>query len=420
MAIEMVWRRRAAAFLAAAGMVAAAPARADYYVSGGADSAVAPTLSAEFQVVYAGQHFTAATVDSLGAQEGFLSNDCTFDELPNCGWSPLGAGTPIDLGVSLIPLTQAQVTSYNAGLGATNGPIVQYPLYGVAVALVTAEAGITQNGQVIIDDGALCGIMSGQLTDWSQFGNSAPPGGFSVVYDASTGSGLTWLLTQHLHAACNATNSAFTTLPVPVTGNFASLPVPGGVAKNPRFVAATGTAAMQAALLASGSAIGYLAPSFTSVAPASPVASSLVVAALVNAQNHVPYTPTISYTANGLRNAGPGAVNTTAPATRNAAANAANWVPQNPMPASGYPIVGWASWIVSTCYATVGRIFLQYLTQPYNPTMHAAIVANAGFATLTSTNGVFAKAVQADLLKNTSNYGINIENALTCLAYTGR
>ncbi len=401
-------------------LFAAAPAYADLYVNGGGDPVIMPALSAELQVVYAGQHFTAATVDSMDATGGFLSNDCTFGILPNCSWSPLGAGTAVDFSVSLIPLTEAQVKTYSAGLGGTDGPLVQFPLYALPIAIVGQENGITANGQLVLDDGALCGIFSGQLTDWSQFSNSVPAGGFSVVYDANDGSGATWLLTQHLNAVCNSTNSVFTSLPVPVTGNFASLPVPGGVANNPRFAAAAGGTGMQSALLNRLSALGYIGPSFTSIAPSSPATSNLNVAALVNGQNHVPYTPSTTATALALRSPGPGSVNVNPPSTMQQAADPTNWVPQVPQPAAGYPIVGYANWILSTCYASVGRVVLQYLATPYDPTEHTAIIGQNGFVKLNSVNGRLAQAVGNVLLRDGSGYGLNIENALACLAYRGR
>jgi hypothetical protein len=102
------------------------------------------------------------------------------------------------------------------------------------------------------------------------------------------------------------------------------------------------------------------------------------------------------------------------------AADPTAWVPLIPLPAAGYPIVGYANWILSTCYATVGRVMQQYLTKPYNPTKHTAIIANAGFVKLPSANGVLAKAVNSVLLGNASGYGLNLQNPLTCLAYPGR
>lgn len=413
---------RHAVLAASAAVAALAPmtARADIYVNGGGDDIVQPALAAELAIVYAGQHFTAATIDSAAVFEGFSLNDCTFDVLPNCSWSPLGGSTTIDFGVSVIPLTSAQIQTYNNNLGASSGPLLQFPLYAVPLAIVDQEDGITQNGQLVLDDGALCGIFSGQLTDWSQFSYTVPAGGFSIVYDTDPGSGATWLLTQHLNAVCNGSNSTFTKLPVPITSDFATLPVPGGVANNSRFIGAAGSLAMQAALLAGSSTLGYIGPSYTAVAPMSPATAPLYVAGLYNPQNHGTYLPVATAAALAMHNFGPGAANTVPPATKAIAADPTAWVPTNPQPSEGYIISGFANWILSSCYSSVGPFMLQYLSKPYNKTQHQAVVANAGLATAGSAFGALIMDVYVNLLQNHNNYGLNLQNPLTCLAYHGR
>ncbi len=405
------------AVAAGAALLPLVGARADIYVNGAADTTVQSTLAAEMQVVYAGQHFTPVAVGSPAAQEGFLANDCTMGILPGCGWE-LGPSSTVDFAVSLIPLTASQVSAYNAGLGTSSGPLIQFPLYGVPVTIATHAPGITANGQLVLDDGALCGIFSGQLTDWSLFSLTVPPGGFSIVYDADPRSGATWLLTQHLHAVCTATNSAFTRIPVPVTSNFASLPVPGGVAGNSRFIPASGSPAVQQALLASGSALGYIGPSYTAIAPQSPVTAALPVAALINAQNRVKYQPTVAATTSGLTHFGPGATHTAVPTTLATASDPTAWVPVNPTPSAGYPIVGYASWILSTCYASVGLTVREYLVSPFSPTTHLSIIANAGFSRIASST--LQSAVSSTFLHNTSLFNLDLQDSSTCLAYPGR
>lgn len=419
--------RVAGAVLAGAASVAAPPGEAsaatrfgtpsaasNVVVAGGMEAVLAPDLAAEFQIVPPGEQFVAAAVNSRAAQAGFLNNDCTFGVLQNCSWSPLGAATPVDFSVSVVPLTEAQVQSYNAGAGVTDGPVIQFPLYGWSVAIATMNSAITKNGMLVLGDGELCGIFSGQITDWSQFSYLAAPGGFDVIYDSGANSAATWLLTQHLNAVCDATNSAFTQLPVPITGNFAALPVPGGVANNPRFVAATGPTAVQSAILADPSAVSYLPTNYTSITPHSPVTAAIVAAALYNPADGKTYIPTNGSLMLALNTPGQNAVNATPPANPNQAADATHWVPQLPTPGAGYPIVGYANWILSTCYRQVSAQILQYLTAPYSAGKHATLQAASGLIPLPMASPAYQTAVNNILLSNQDGYNLQIQNPVAC------
>ena len=121
-----------------------------------------------------------------------------------------------------------------------------------------------------------------------------------------------------------------------------------------------------------------------------------------------------------MRSLGPGAMNTVPPNTKAAASDPTMWVPTNPQPSAGYPIAAYANWILSSCYTTVGPFVLQYLSQPYNKTQHAVVVANAGLAMAGSANGKLILDANSNLLRNSNNWGLNIQNGITCLAYRGR
>ncbi len=398
----------------------AAPAMADpgaaptVVVVGGVDATLSPDLAKEFAIVPVGEQFVGASVSSPAAQEGFLQNDCTFGVLPNCSWSPLGPGSPVDFGVSLVPLTKAQVAAYNQGQGAGDGPPIQFPLYGLAVAIPVVNSAITTNGRLLLGDGELCGILSGQITDWSQFSVMAAPGPFKVVYDADPGSGMTWLLTQHLAAVCDATNSAFTQLPVPVTSDFTQLPVPGGISGDNHYISGVDGGGVQAALLSANSAIGYIGANYTSLLPHSPVTSTLVVAGYYNSAAAAVYTPSQGSAKLALNNPGPSAVNASPPASAGAAADPTRWVPIVPNPVMGYPIVGYANWILSTCYRVIAPQVLQYLSSPLNPKAHVSIAAAEGFVQLTDASPAYAGAVANILLSNQDGYNLEIQNPEAC------
>ncbi len=383
-------------------------------VTGGVEDFFEPVAALQFKQVYPGQVFPSVGVPSAAAAVGFLNNDCTFGVLPNCSWSPLGAGSPVDFAMSVIPLTKSQVTAYDQANAAREGPPIQFPAYGVALAIPVVNAGVTGNGKLVLGDGQLCGIFSGVLTDWSQFDPFAVPGGFQIVYDTNPGSGATWLLTQHLNAVCDSTNSAFTTLPVPVTGDFSTLPVPGGVASNPRFVGAVGNAGMRAALLGSTSAIGYITPNYTSVYSKSPVTSTLKVAGLFNQVNRTTYTPSAANTLLALAHPGAGAVNAAPPANATSAADPTAWVPQLPMPAQGYPIVGYVNWIFSTCYLNDANAILDFLTMPYHPGTIAGDASAEGFVPLSQANLNYSTAVANVLTSDAAGYNLNIQNPAVC------
>jgi len=383
-------------------------------VTAGAEEMFANDTALEFKVIPSGQVFASVGVSSLAVQEGFLQNDCTFGTLPNCNWSPLGNNSPVDMGVTLVPLTSAQIAAYEKAFGVDDGPPIQFPLYGTALAIAVANSAVTKNGQIVLGDGELCGIFSGQITDWSQVSLTATPGPFQIVYDSRPGSGITWLLTQHLAAVCDSTNSMFTQLPVPVTSDFTKLPVPGGVANNPEFVGAAGNANIATQILGSPSAIGYVGPNYTSILPHSPLTTKALVAYLYNSNDGHVYAPNRTNATLALANPGSGSSNTSPPSNQQQAADPTKWVPIVPSPAAGYPIVGWSNWILSTCYLSISQEVLQYLGAPTNPGKHLQIAEQQGFAPLATVSTDYATAVVDILLSNADGYNLQIQNPVAC------
>jgi hypothetical protein len=127
----------------------------------------------------------------------------------------------------------------------------------------------------------------------------------------------------------------------------------------------------------------------------------------------------VTYTTTGLSNPGAGSTNTTPPATKTTAADPLNWVPLIPLTNSGYPIVGYTTVELSSCYAnkTAGSALISFFNDAYGNSAYTAIVKNDGSAELPAN---FEKAVKAVFLGNTSGYNLNIDNSTTCASYAGR
>lgn len=176
-------------------------------------------------------------------------------------------------------------------------------------------------------------------------------------------------------------------------------------------------------MVATSGSFGYLSPDYTSIAPKSASTTSLKVATLVNAKNGKSYTPSVANTETGLANGGAGSTNAAPPSTLAAAMNPLNWVPAIPVTTSGYPIVGYTTMDLSTCYAnkTAGTAINAFLTAQYQTASYKTIITNNGFAALSNTAASpYVTAVVADFLSNKNGYNLNIDNATTCASYPGR
>lgn len=425
--------------LVVSGLGATAAMAAD--IHGGGSSLVAPTIGAIGNTATeiglfgtAEGSFTYYSVGSGAGQNAFLNNQPTF-------FGSTVTGT-VHFANSDAALSTAQLTSYKAGLGATNGPLIQIPyivtpitvpvVNGPAVTSTTTPQ--TTPGQahsIALNDDDLCGIFSGRITDWagtvvngvrtnalinpetgSPYTTTSTP--IKVVYRAD-GSGTTELLTRHLAAVCTTTNTnAGVTFAdsLTFTASF-----PGGTVPA-NFVAASGSSGVRNAVASFSSAgtaaIAYLSPDYTNtfLAPSSTVvtpagALQLPVASLVNAKNSTYYAPTYANASTALGSILP-------PTTSKlAASNQANWVPNAGNPASGYPVSGTSQIILSQCYkdATVKTAVHDFLNSHYTNASFASIVHGNGFDTVPSN---YQTAISNNFLSNASTWNLDIGNASVC------
>ncbi|VWD37580.1 phosphate ABC transporter substrate-binding protein [Burkholderia lata] len=414
----------------------ATAAMASPNVQGGGSSLVAPTIGAigntatEIGLFGTSEgSFTYFSVGSGAGQNAFLNNQPTY-------FGSTVTGT-VHFANSDAALSTAQLTSYKAGLGATNGPLIQIPyivtpitvpvVNGPAVTSTTTPQ--TTPGQahsIALNDNDLCGIFSGKLTDWNQVINPQTGSAYTttsspikVVY-RSDGSGTTELLTRHLAAVCSSANTATGVTFVDSLTFTASFP--GGVPAN--FTPASGSGGVRSQLVSYQSAgtpaVAYLSPDYTNtfLAPQSTVVTSasafqLPVASLVNATNGVYYAPTYANATTALSTA-------TVPSSQARAANQANWVPNVGNPGSGYPVSGTSQIILSQCYAdsSVKTAVHDFLNAHFTNASFASIVHGNGFDTVSSN---FQTAISADFLSNTSGYNLDIGNTGVCTgSVTGR
>ncbi|WP_322081400.1 substrate-binding domain-containing protein [Burkholderia sp. BCC1972] len=410
--------------LVVSGLGATAAMAAD--IHGGGSSLVAPTIGAIGNTATeiglfgtAEGSFTYYSVGSGAGQNAFLNNQPTF-------FGSTVTGT-VHFANSDAALSTAQLTSYKAGLGATNGPLIQIPyivtpitvpvVNGPAVTSTTTPQ--TTPGQahsIALNDDDLCGIFSGKLTDWNQVINPQTGSAYTttsspikVIY-RSDGSGTTELLTRHLAAVCSATNTATGVTFVDSLTFTASFP--GGVVPS-NFTGVSGSGGVRNALSSStGAAVAYLSPDYTNtfLAPSSTVvtpagALQLPVASLVNKTNGAYYAPTYANATTAL-----GSVAAPSKLTAN---NPAAWVPAAGNPVSGYPVSGTSQIILSQCYkdSTVKTAVHDFLNSHYTNASFASIVHGNGFDTVPSN---FQTAISADFLSNTSGLNLDIGNTSVC------
>jgi ABC-type phosphate transport system substrate-binding protein len=302
------------------------------------------------------------------------------------------------------PLTTAEVQSYSRG--AANGPLIQIPAFGYAVALAYDNPALTS--RLRLTDAQFCGILSGQITDWSSI--SKTTGTIGVFYRADQ-DGTTWLLSQHAHAVCTSSDSAFGTYPVPVTSLFSQMFRDNTVP--PGFTEVTGAAELAATMAATPLSFGYLTPDRTAIAPMSPNTTTLKVASLVNGIDGKPYTPGTINTSLGLANPGPGSANTVVPKTAAAAADVLDWIPSVPVTNKGYSIVGYSDWLLVTCNGSksVDNALTGFLKDHYSNSAYATIRKNNGFVLVPAA---FSNAVKTIILSNQKKFNLNIGNPQVC------
>ncbi|OXI82194.1 phosphate ABC transporter substrate-binding protein [Burkholderia sp. AU33423] len=398
-------------------------------VQGGGSSLIAPAIgtivnpATEIGLFGTAEgSFTYYSVGSGAGQNAFLNNRPTY-------FGSTVTGT-VHFANSDAALSTAQLTSYKAGLGATNGPLIQIPyivtpitvpvVNGPAVtSTMTPQTTPGQAHSIALNDDDLCGIFSGKLTNWNQIINPETNSPYvlnepiKVVYSADA-SGTTELLTRHLAAVCTTTNTATGVTfadSLTFTASF-----PGGVVPS-NFIAASGDGGVRRQLASYASAgmaaVAYLAPNYTNtfLAPSSAVVMSasalqLPVASLANRINNAYYAPTYANATMALGSIVP-------PALRVAAANPANWPRSNSNPISGYPVSGMSYIILSQCYAdpAVGTAMHDFLNAHYTNASFASIVHGNGFDTVPAN---FQTAISNEFLSNARAWNLDIGNTSVC------
>lgn len=426
------------ASLAAAAALSFGAAHAAPTLNGGGSSLAYPTYAAWF-AAYTSQHsadlFSYAAAGSGAGQNGFLTNTIGYFQ-PVSSSNTVGyatgtltygtiVGTQVDFGASDAPLVASQLTtatngSYDAYGTSTNGsavygPLIQVPTLGVPVTVAYNQSSLSTTLQ--LTDAQVCSIFSGAYTTWNQVVSTLPSTAITVVY-RSDSSGTTYLLTQHLAATCNSTDDNGITFTA--TKTFASLfsTVPSN------FVGESGSGNVANELVATSGSTGYLSPDYTSIAPSSANTTTLKVASLYNATTATYYAPNVANTELGLENPGSTSTNLTAPSTNAAAQNPLNWVPLIPTTTSGYPIVGYTTVDLSSCYAAAARgtLLINFMTATAGGT-YSTTATNNGFAPLSGITGgsSFVTAIANTFLSNAAGYTnpLNIDGT-ECSGLTGR
>ncbi len=289
------------------------------------------------------------------------------------------------------------------------------------------NSAVSANGQLVLSDDQLCAVFSGKLSEWSQLSPSLTPGAITVVYRPES-AGTSFQLAQHLAAVCSAQNSNFAqpmaTVPSTTFANlFTGANVPGN------FKAVKGLANLAADMnTAETSAISYISPDWTTMAPASDAVlpsglhSTLFVAALTG-QGFLAILPSVDQIRLGLSNPGPSAINPAPPSNGPAAANPLNWLPRLPTVTRGYPIVSYTAFVLPQCFhdPKLAIALKEFLINNYNNVGYQAAQNANGQVRIAQTPAAsFLRTVNANILANKSNWNVNLENPAACAAIAGR
>jgi ABC-type phosphate transport system substrate-binding protein len=463
--------RKLLALSVAAGALSLGVAHAQTNINGGGSSLAYPTYVQTYGT-FSGATFSNEAVGSGAGQKAFFSNDIDwFKPLGQPSTNGYAAGTltygtisgsTVDFGASDAFLTAGQygLTStggYNyttavdgaSASSTTDGPAIQIPTFGTPIAIAFNPPTYTLKGKVKQDftkltltDATICGIFSGQITDWHQVttlpAGAPTPAPILVAY-RSDSSGTSFLLTNHFYNSglgdvCNSGNddgngAGFTNLTGP-TKTFAALFT--GSAPPSNFIGASGSGNVQEVILGtyipSGSTtavggpgtIGYLSPDYTSAIKSGygNYNKAVLTAYVTNNINGKAYQPTEANGYLGLEYPASNSQVLVPPSGKANAENPLNWVPNVPNTTQGYPIVGYTTEDLSQCYfvPAVGTELSAYLTALYG-TADQTFVKDNGFTPLPNA---FLTAIKADFLSNTSGYNLNIQNSTVCGNIQGR
>ena len=352
--------------IAAAMLVSAASAASAQTVNGGGSSLAGPTYQAAFSAYNVNNpsapvSFSYYIIGSGAAQSAFVNQTPSTFALP--------AGSTVHFAASDATISAGLLSTWNSTRAATAGSLVQVATFGTPI---TAAFNAITNGSggnissLSLTEAKVCGIFSGRINDVSTLVSGVPTGTTLNVVYRSDNSGTTFLLTQHLNAVCGTpTSTGLTGQTEPVTftatQNFASLF--GGTAPT-NFTGASGSGGVKAAVIGASNVIGYLSPDYTQIAPVHTGDTSFpLVASVTNLNNSTSYAP--NYT-----NANT-ALNT----------STAGGVPVVANPSVGYPIVGYTTWDLASCYSNGGVVsqIQAFLNSLYNDYLDSTLNAN-GFA----------------------------------------
>ncbi len=400
-------------------------AQAQTQINGGGSTLAGPIYQTIFQNL-TGQvdstvAFNYALVGSGAGARGVLCDDGSQVKIGGVG------PTTVHYGASDNPLTTAQITNWDNNLPqsgcavqnggeASGGPLMQIPTIGTPITIAYNNPKQTANGGLTFTDAQLCGIFSGQITSWSALTGialkNAPTGAITVVY-RSDGSGTSALLTAHLAKVCTAATSAIT---FTSTQTFASLF--GGTPPS-NFIGASGSGNVAAsigldaaqtggAVTGTSGSIGYISPDYTQIAGIHKGGAFPPVAKIVNSHSGAAVLPDYADTVSALSQAilpgQPGGGNVQ---------DGTQYVPTIPDPTVGYPIVGYTTWILPTCFTdnnVVNGIY-EFLSLIYSVPDYISLIQQQGFVQLPSG---LVSVINANILNNANGYNIDIDDANIC------
>jgi len=336
----------------------------------------------------------------------------------------------------------------NHPLPGGGGQFLQIPMWATTDVIPINNAKMTFNGAFVLNDNDLCGIFSGLVTNWSQTSASAKAkaGTIKVYWRAdNAGASASFQLTQHLAAVCTNSNTK-PGITFKLTSKFASLfpgvvtppsdgttkwsiPV-GGDGSFSNFAAVSGSAGMADGVNndATGSAIGYVSPDYSAIAP-SPIPSGktkqftkLFVASLVNKNNNVAYLPNSLNLSLAMSNPGSATISGPPSVRTSAAAIQTNWAPQISTPAKGYPIINMSLLFVPQCFAsqTVADAIIQVITNNINHVYDNALISSGFYPAQSGGENTWGGAVFRTFVGNYYNLNLNINNATACASVTKR
>lgn len=407
-------------------------AQAQTAIDGGGSTLAGPVYMSIFQNL-TGQvdptvAFQYASVGSGAGSRGVLCDDGS--QVAVNGVSP----ATVHYGASDNLLSQQQVTNWDASLNvqsgggsgcatasngtigkAQGGPLIQVATIGTPVTIVYNNPRQFSNGGLTFTANQLCGIFSAKITSWTDSALSgiatknAPTGPITVVY-RSDGSGTSALFTSYLNKVCNSTNSnvSFTS-----TQTFAQL---FGASIPTNFIGASGSGQVAAsigldaaqtggAVTGTSGSIGYISPDYTQIASIHKGGAYPPVAKLVDSSNNAvlpDYANTVA------------ALNQAPLPTGSALQDGTKYVPVIAYPpAGGYPIVGYTTWILPTCFQdnNVVNGIIEFLSLIYTEPDYVSLIQQQGFVQLPEP---LVAIINANILNNGNSFNIDIQDPTIC------